>query len=995
MGVRLSEKNTKGKKKMNISKNKKIQTAISVILILSMIASIAFVSADVVNVNGKTLIVGKIHTWLYVGTSAGGGGVADVGVGQQMLITAWTKDIPPDIGETANLISTPDGRAGWNGITITVTRPDNTTETLNMGYSDPVGNNYKTYTPDQAGTYHIQAHFPETWKNSTNPTESHETGYPNLAATLYSAADSPVETFTVTNSPTPAFPESPLPNDYWTRPVSGASRDWWVLMGNKLGGASGVWPNGGSGGTVGSYFYGDSPLSAHILWTKPYTIGGSMDARFNDSVNGDYQVPSETFETTHYQGVSFTASLIIDGKIYCSPRATDNYNSGVQVINLYTGETMYQNYTDIPPSFGSIYEYNSPNQMGGFAYIWKTNQAATTILGAGGGTIDIVPQIVDLANATENAQCQVTKAGNDYTYNRTSGKIIASGGTPIASANQISATVNFGTTVWEMFDASTMTPITWIANVSSSGTQVYGKDGSLTFYNIVNKGTATNPNYYLTIWNSSAGTMVAAPDGTGYWQYRPAGGQFGAAGTYWQTATAITNAVHDGNNFYSENISIPSIVGPVPSMENGTIQCIREGQFMIIGTQGWQNETGVYKGWMMGVGLAPDNMGKKLWETTYTPPLALASLNVSKPAAFTGGLGLTGVYPEDGVITWADPQTCQRWVYDLYTGQLLWTSPPENQYEYYGISQTVFNHMLLGYGNYGGQIIAYNIRTGQQLWNYTAENVGFESPYGNYPMTIGAVDGYNDVIYTVTSEHHNIQPMYRGDNLRCINASNGQEIWKILCFGSGISIADGILLKGNNLDNMIYAFGKGPSATTVCASNDVSTLGTPVMVKGTVTDQTTTGRRNTNDQVDFTLQGTPAISDASMQSWMEYKFEQQAKPTNATGVPVELTAIDPNGNYVTLGTATSDMNGNYALPYTPQVPGMYTIFANFKGTNSYGPSSATAYIDVSNAAVTPTIAPTPLATSVADQYFIPAIAGLFVLIIIVAIVLALLMLRKK
>jgi hypothetical protein len=216
-----------------------------------------------------------------------------------------------------------------------------------------------------------------------------------------------------------------------------------------------------------------------------------------------------------------------------------------------------------------------------------------------------------------------------------------------------------------------------------------------------------------------------------------------------------------------------------------------------------------------------------------------------------------------------------------------------------------------------------------------------------------------------------------------------------LCFGSGISIADGILLKGNNLDNMIYAFGKGPSATTVGASNDVSTLGTPVMVKGTVTDQTTTGRRNTNDQVDFTLQGTPAISDASMQSWMEYKFEQQAKPTNATGVPVELTAIDPNGNYVTLGTATSDMNGNYALPYTPQVPGMYQIFANFKGTNSYGPSSATAYIDVSNAAVTPTVAPTPIAVSVADQYFIPAIAGLFVLIIIVLIVVVLLMLRKK
>jgi hypothetical protein len=942
---------------MNISK--KTKTAISIILIVSMIASIAYAFPTT---NGA-LVVNKIHTWLYVGTSAGGGGVADVGVGQSMLITAWTKDMPPDIGETANLIAAPHGRAGWYGITVTLTKPDNTTETLDMGYSDPVGNNYKTYVPDQVGTYYIQAHFPETWKNSTNPTESHETGYPNLVSTLYSAADSPIDTFQVTSNPVPMFPESPLPSDYWTRPISGASRQWWVLTGNKLGGASGVWPTGAAGGTVGNYFYGDSPLSAHVLWTKPYTTGGIMDARFNDSIIGDYQIPYETFETTHYQGVSFTASLIIDGKIYCTPRITNNYNQGMQVIDLYTGETLYMNYSESVPSMASIYEYNSPNQMGGFAYLWKTSGVT-------------LPQVIDVANVTQNTDLDVIKLGNDYTIN-TSSTTVSSG------------------TLWQMIDASTRNPIAIIANVSTSGTQVYGQDGSILYYNIVNKGTASSPSYYCTIWNSSAGTMVASPDGTGYWQYRPAAGQFGGAGSYWQSSSAITNAVHNGAVFYSKNFSIPSIVGPVPSLENATIQCIRQDKIMIVGTQGWQNETGVYQGWMMGIGLAPNNLGQKLWEMKYSPPLALASLNVSRPATYTGGLGLTGVYPEDGVLTWADPQTCQRWVYDLYSGQLLWTSQPENQYEYYGISQTVFNHMLLGLGSYGGQIIAYDIRTGTQLWNYTSVNIGFESPYGNYPMSIGAVDGYNNVIYTVTSEHHNIQPMYRGPNLRCINASNGQEIWKILCFGSGISIADGVLVKGNNLDNMIYAFGKGPSATSVTSSQDIAILGGKVMIKGTVTDQTATGRRNTNDKVDFTLQGTPAISDKDMQSWMEYKFEQQAKPTNAIGVPVELTAIDPNGNYVTIGTATSDINGNYAVPYTPEVPGMYQIFANFKGTNSYGPSSATAYIDVSDVSTIPTVAPSPIAVSVADQYFIPAIAGLFVLIIIVAIVLALLVLRKK
>jgi hypothetical protein len=435
-------------------------------------------------------------------------------------------------------------------------------------------------------------------------------------------------------------------------------------------------------------------------------------------------------------------------------------------------------------------------------------------------------------------------------------------------------------------------------------------------------------------------------------------------------------------------------MGPSPSVENGTIRAIRQDNYMIVGSQGWNDGTTITKGWMEAISLAPNaSRGQKLWEMTYTPPFADPAINVSRPAAFTGGMGLAGVYPEDNVLVWTDPQTCQRWVYDLTSGQLLWTSPPEAQFEYYGTSQVVYNHMLLGYGSYTGQIIAYDIRTGTQVWNYTSVNVGFESPYGNYPMTIDAVS--NGLIYTTTSEHHNIQPMYRGDNLRCINASTGQEVWKILAFGRGVSIADGILVHGDNFDNMIYAYGKGPSATTVTSSQDIALLGGKVMIKGTVTDQTTSGRHNTNGDVDFTLQGTPAISDQSMSAWMEYKYKQQAKPTTATGVPVELTAIDPNGNFLNLGTATSDMSGNYALPYTPEVPGTYQIFANFKGTNSYGPSSASAYIDVSDVSTIPTVAPSPIAVSVADQYFIPAIAGLFVLIIIVAIVLALLMVRKK
>jgi hypothetical protein len=171
-------------------------------------------------------------------------------------------------------------------------------------------------------------------------------------------------------------------------------------------------------------------------------------------------------------------------------------------------------------------------------------------------------------------------------------------------------------------------------------------------------------------------------------------------------------------------------------------------------------------------------------------------------------------------------------------------------------------------------------------------------------------------------------------------------------------------------------------------------LGSKVMVKGTVTDQSPSGKRNTNNIIDFSLKGTPAISDANMEAWMEYLFMQQAKPTNAYGVDVSLSCIDPNGNSIPIGTTTSDINGNYAIAFTPEVPGTYQIIANFAGTKAYGPSSATTYMTVEDAPAA-TSTPTPSPESIADAYFVPAIAGIIIAIAVVGVILALLLLRKR
>jgi hypothetical protein len=216
-----------------------------------------------------------------------------------------------------------------------------------------------------------------------------------------------------------------------------------------------------------------------------------------------------------------------------------------------------------------------------------------------------------------------------------------------------------------------------------------------------------------------------------------------------------------------------------------------------------------------------------------------------------------------------------------------------------------------------------------------------------------------------------------------------------LRLGGGVAIADGILINSNSMDNMIYAHGKGLSATTVSAPQTYPTLGSSVMITGTVTDNTPTGRLNSNDQLDFTLKGTPAISDKDMSRWMEYLFEQQAYPADAKGVQVKLETIDPNGNYIPIGTITSDVNGNYGIPFTPEVPGTYQIIARFDGSASYGSSSATTYMGVTNAAPTsaPTSTPQPNLATTADLMTYMAIG---VIAIIIAVVLVgLLIIRKR
>jgi hypothetical protein len=72
------------------------------------------------------------------------------------------------------------------------------------------------------------------------------------------------------------------------------------------------------------------------------------------------------------------------------------------------------------------------------------------------------------------------------------------------------------------------------------------------------------------------------------------------------------------------------------------------------------------------------------------------------------------------------------------------------------------------------------------------------------------------------------------------------------------------------------------------------------------------------------------------------------------------------------------------MVFTPEVPGTYQIMANFAGSASYGPSSATTYLTVGEAPTQPTQAPQEtLAQEPIGMYMLFATIAIIIAIAIV------------
>jgi hypothetical protein len=335
---------------------------------------------------------------------------------------------------------------------------------------------------------------------------------------------------------------------------------------------------------------------------------------------------------------------------------------------------------------------------------------------------------------------------------------------------------------------------------------------------------------------------------------------------------------------------------------------------------------------------------------------------------------------------------------DLATCKVAWTG---DQMSYpwastgFGAYSAMSAYGMLFREAYDG-VYAFNWTNGDLVWKYAAPAASpYETPYTDENMTtvmpfysfgVGGqiADGK---FFTWNYEHTESWPVTRGWSLHAIDVFTGKGVWNVTGCMVPTNIADGYLVATNSYDGYKYIFGKGLTTTTVTAPDVAVQKGNAIVIKGSVLDQSPA------------QPGTPCVSKASMKTQMDYLHMQLPidgiyHNVQMTGVPVVLTAIDPNGNTQDIGTAiTNAYYGNYEFVWTPSIEGTYKIVASFVGDESYSSSGAATAITVSAAAeATPTPTQTIQALS-ASEFYTAIIAA--TVTIIIAIVLIGLLLRRR
>ena len=483
-----------------------------------------------------------------------------------------------------------------------------------------------------------------------------------------------------------------------------------------------------------------------------------------------------------------------------------------------------------------------------------------------------------------------------------------------------------------------------------SGTMIFGPKGEIFIYSVdLNAGT-------LSLWNSS---RVVSSEGS--WIR-------GGMGRTYNASNGIEWTVN------------------IPTDLPGSVRAVLDDR--IIGAE--LSSAGA-NSWA--ISLEPGKEGTLIFQNSWQAPADWEEGKV--------WLDWAAVSAEDNVfVLWAR-EVREYFAFSTETGAKLWgPTDPESYLSVYRVTIEKYGDSKIAYGklfssSMTGTTYCYDITTGDLEWKYDAADPYNEILWSNnWPSIIVFItDGK---IYIGHEEHSPIDPKPRGAPFYCLNVTNGDEIFRVdgllrqNHWGGRALIGDSIIASYNSYDQRIMAMGKGPSKTSVSIQNDVVDQGSSAMIKGMVTDVSP----GTDDTVLMKRfpNGVPAVSDESMNDWMLYVYTQFERPTN-TGVPVKVEIVDPDGQYAWIGTATTDIDGNYAYSFIPQKEGQYMIMTTFDGSAAYYGSHAITYLQV-DPAVTPSgpITPepqpeTPLITTEVALVLVAAIAAI--------VIIAFLVLRKR
>jgi hypothetical protein len=829
--------------------------------------------------------------------------------------------------------------------TIVQTDPAGHTETLGPFTSDATGGTYTVVYPDQVGEWTFQFFYGGQTL----------TGFGNGYGAIEDPSESDPVTLVVQEEPIPlsAYPITPLPTEWWQTPVTAENvQNWYKIAGPWLGYGSVTFASTGGYNLTGNYNpQTESVMSGHVLWTKIWA-GGGLSGLSGNEESGHYWSTSQYWPKY--------APVIINGIMYSTWYSeTNSYSNGIVAVDLYTGETLWNINTTNSLQCGMVTQWHTVNAYGAIGpYIWTTGTLPPADTGG-----RLVPNGYGIIQTIFGPMYGPLTQWN--MYSGLTGKYVLS-------------VVNGTTPVWTTDENGNM--IGYYINSTVGTMDIYGPAPPMGQNPLVGQVNITEGAPVLCCFNMSQALSNS-------WGWGP------SQNTVIDFDRGVMWAVPLYNNVsgvpIDPGLAINGITGNAIVMTGG----FTFGQFF----GGEQN------GWLV-VAAQDANDGHQLWCKNLTKD------DYDVLAPFTR----VEMSINDGL--WMLANMGYNWhviALNARTGELEWTTTltgdhgaPPNHYDQFNLKGYNGPGVTFWEG-FGGDIWCLNNTNGNLNWYTNTTKLigdpGTETPYNIWPLWVFSCSCMsNDVAYFAIGHEYN-PPLFHGAQLLAINITDGSLVWSELDMSiESTSIAYGIILSRNAYDNQIYAFGRGPSATTVTASPKVSTYGDNVLIEGTVMDVSPGTQAIVQPDVTRTKQnevalrfpnGVPCVSDESQSKWMEYVYQQQPLPANATGVPVQIDVIDSNGNYYNIGTTTSDSSGAFSFTWTPIIPGDFTVIATFAGTNSYYGSCAETHFYASEAPqVTPE--PTPVPQAPVATYFTVSTIAIIIAIAIVGAVLFL-MLRKR